>query len=83
MNQIIEVYRDHFVHQYNKLQIRVSQSEYKKFIDAKLDLGLSTREVLEFSGRPCDCCRDTEVLVFNKKDSPVKIKRGILHNKRK
>lgn len=75
-------YRGHILKPYNRIYLRVSQFEFKKFIDAKLDLGLSAREFLEYSGKPCEHCINTEVLVYDKDDNAIKVKRGILCKKK-
>lgn len=68
--------------EYHKLQLRVSEYEFNQFKKAKDDYGLSVRAVLETSGRPCQCCANTDVIVFNRQNDAVKIKRGILCKKR-
>ncbi len=78
---IIGYYRGRAIKNYNTIRIRVSQFEIKKFIDAKLDHGFSARKVLENSGNPCSHCTGTEVIVFDKDNNSVKIKKGILKKK--
>lgn len=76
------IYRSHAIQAHPIIKIRVSQTEMKKFIDAKEDLGLSAREVLEYSGQPCECCKNTNVIIYNKHDEAVEIKRGILKRRK-
>lgn len=77
-NPIVETYKGRNIRKYNTINIRLSPTEYKKFIDAKMDYGLSERDLLEISGRPCDCCKNTDVISYDKNDDPIYIKRGIL-----
>lgn len=51
-NEIVEFYKGKAVRKYNKIQIRVTQFEFKKFIDAK-EKGISAKEALQNS-TPCD-----------------------------
>lgn len=54
----------------------------KKFIDLKLDLKLSAREVLEITGRPCSRCKGVEIVVTsNKNGKEAIIKKGFLKEK--
>lgn len=80
-DKTIAVYRGVPVKDHPMIRIRVSQFEFKKFVDAKLDLGLGAREFLEYSGKPCNHCVNTEVIIYNKKDQEIKIKRGVLCKK--
>lgn len=80
-DKIIGMYRGIPLKDHPMIKLRVSQFEFKKFVDAKLDLGLSAREFLEYSGKPCTHCVDSEVIAYNKKDIEVKVKRGILCKK--
>lgn len=78
-NPVIEVYKGREVRKYNTLRIRVSQWEFKQFIDAKEELGLSERQVIENSNRPCECCKGIEVTLMNKKKTKtITIKKGLL-----
>jgi Zn-finger domain-containing protein len=65
---------------YKTIRIRVNEEEYLEFLKYK-SLGLSERATLEATCRPCDRCENTEVIVFNKKNESVKVKRGILLRK--
>lgn len=46
-NPVVEIYKGVKVRKYNKLQIRVNQFEYKRIIDARIDLGLTGRSAIE------------------------------------
>jgi hypothetical protein len=46
-NPIIDKYRGVVIRKYNTIKIRVSVTEYKRFIDAKKDLGLSVKEAIK------------------------------------
>lgn len=80
-NPITGNYKGRNIRKYNTIYLRLTESEYKKFIDAKEKYGLSEREILELSGKPCECCKNTEVISYNKNDDPIYIKRGILCSK--
>ena len=75
------IYREHTIPSHPVIFLRVSRSVMKRIIDAKIDTGLSVREVLEYSGKPCECCKDINVTVYNKQNNSVQIKRGILNKK--
>lgn len=81
-NEIVEIYRGHPIRTYNVIVFRVSQFEIKKFIDAKIDNGISARQLIEQSSKPCHHCIGTEVQFINKDDEDVKIKRGFLYKNR-
>jgi hypothetical protein len=44
----------------------------------KEETGLSIREILGYSAKTCECCKDTAVVAYNSKDKNVKIPKGIL-----
>lgn len=81
-NNIIETYRGHPVRTYNDIHFRVTQFEFKRFIDARLDNGVSARQLIEYSSKPCYHCIGTEVKFVNKDDEDVTVKRGFLYKKR-
>ena len=54
-NPIIETYRGRIIRKYNTLRIRVNQYEMKKFIDAKVDLGLSEKKAIQQKNILCPC----------------------------
>lgn len=56
-NPIVEYYKGRPVRKYNLIQIRVSAQEFKRFVDAKIDYGKSTRELLEEGNIPCHPCK--------------------------
>jgi hypothetical protein len=63
---------------YRKVQLRVSEYEWKKFKDLK-SKGLSAREVLEHSCCHCEKCKGISVIAYNKANGdPIEIPRGIL-----
>lgn len=65
---------------YKTIRIRVNDEEFLQFQKYK-NLGLSERDILEATCRPCERCENTEVIVFNKKNESIKVKRGILFRK--
>lgn len=66
---------------YPIIRIRCTQFEYKLFMELK-EKGISARKVLENSGCPCDRCKGTDVIAFNKNGEAIKIPKGILHKKK-
>lgn len=66
---------------YRKIQLRVSEYEWTKFKELK-DKGFSARAVIEIITQTCTPCTDTEILVFNKNNQAVKIKKKILNSNR-
>lgn len=82
-NNIVEVYRGVNVRTYNQIILRVSQYEFKKFIDFKKDGKLSARDVIEASSKPCECCKNSSVITFNSNDESIKIEKGLLNKKNK
>jgi hypothetical protein len=57
-NPVVEIYRDRAVRRYNTIRIRVSQFEFKKFIDAKIDFNCSERQAIEKKMLLCPCKED-------------------------
>lgn len=82
-NTIIEVYKGIKIRRYNQIILRVNTYEFKKFIDYKEDNQLSARDVIEASSKPCSCCRDSMVIIHNKKDQSIEVKRGLLCKRKK
>lgn len=64
-NPVLETYRGRPVRKYNTLRIRVSQEEFKKFIDAKELLGYSEREAIQRTRLLCEKCETISVQRFN------------------
>ena len=54
-NPVTGHYRGYPIKKYNVIQIRVSGNEYRHFIDAKIDHGLSARSFIERGGALCNC----------------------------
>lgn len=74
------MYRGIPIRRYNKLQIRVSHYEIKRFIDAKKDQGLTPRDVLEILSCPCDTCRNQVITMFDSDNNSKEIKKGSVFN---
>lgn len=60
------------------LMIRVDPDTAFQIEKLKEETGLSVREILGYSDKTCDCCKNTQVVAFNSKDKTIKIPRGIL-----
>lgn len=63
-NPIIEFYRERPIRQYPLIQIRVSVPQYRQFIDAKLDYGLSPEQAIKQGKALCYLCTAIEVKRF-------------------
>lgn len=63
---------------YPQIVIRVSQFEFKKFKELKKNHNLSAREVLEYSGCPCEKCNPNIIAYDKESGEEIKIPRGIL-----
>lgn len=77
-NPVIETYRGFEIRKYPMLRIRVDVTTYKEIIDARIDTGLSDRQILGYSSKPCESCKTSKVFAFNSEDEKVEVKRGIL-----
>jgi len=76
-NPIVEVYKGVNIRHCNRVIIKMGIANFKRIIDASESTGLSIPKVLAYSGKPCETCKDIDVVVHkDKKD--VKIKRGLL-----
>lgn len=65
-----------------QIVVRVSQFEFKRFKELKDKHNLSAREVLEYSGCPCERCKNTFAIAFDKiTGEEIKIPKGILSKK--
>jgi hypothetical protein len=60
-NPIVEFYREHAVRQYPRIHIRVSVPQYKQFIDAKIDFGLSHEQAIKQGKALCYLCTSAEI----------------------
>jgi len=77
-NSVAYVYRGIEIQKYPRINIRVDQITMQEIIDASIESGMSYREILGYSSRPCECCQNKGVVVFDRKDQKITIKRGIL-----
>lgn len=73
-----EIYKGVKVYTYNAVVISFSKKAYKELIDVADDTGLSIRQVLAYSGQPCERCKGIEVIVFTQEGESKKIKRGLM-----
>ena len=56
LNPIIEKYRGTQIRKYNRVQIKVSAYQFKKFIDLKDEKGISERDAILEVGIICKPC---------------------------
>lgn len=77
-NPVVEIYRGTKIVKYPVVRFRVSVPVMKEIIDARLDTGLSDRQILGYSSKPCDACIGIKVSTYNSNDDVVEVKRGIL-----
>jgi hypothetical protein len=63
---------------YCQITINVSPFEFKKFKEFKKNHNLSAREVLEYSGCPCEKCNPFAIAFDKVTDEEIKIPKGIL-----
>ena len=77
-NPVIYVYRGVEIRKYPMVYLRVDPLTMQDIIDARLDTNLSDREILGHSSKPCSCCVNKGVRVYDKDDNLKEIKRGIL-----
>lgn len=66
--------------QYRTIRIRVNEEEFSLFQKYKDD-GLTERDIIEAISRPCAKCENAEIVVFNKKDESIKVKKVLLFQK--
>lgn len=77
-NPLIEVYKGVPIYKYNQIQIRVDSETKKQMIDLVESTGLSSKEILGYSSKPCVHCKGIYVTAHNSKDKGATIPRGIL-----
>ena len=77
-NPIAFVYKGEKVRRYPEVLVRVDQITMRELIDASEETGMSFREIIGYSARPCECCMNKGVTVYDKSDKPKQIKRGIM-----
>lgn len=78
VNPVIEYFLGIPIRRYNRITLRLDPISYKELIKAESESGLSQRQILGYSSRPCNCCNGTFVRVLGKDDNEVKIARGLL-----
>lgn len=77
-NPVLYIYKGVRVRKWNKVDITIDDSSFREIIDAVERTGFSIKKILALSGKPCERCLGMEVVAFDKKGDPHKIKRGIL-----
>lgn len=77
-NDFIEIYKGVKIRKSNVIRIRVGERKFKELIDEVEKTKLSIPKIIWYSGKPCNHCKGVCVIVFNKNDDQVSIKRGIL-----
>ena len=75
---VVEVYKGVNIRKCNIVRLRLGVVAYKKILDIVESSGLSIQKVIAYSGKPCERCKDVDVIVFNKAGEEKKIKRGIV-----
>jgi hypothetical protein len=81
-NPILDTYKGHPIRKYNKIYIRVTPSEMRQFIDAREELGISSRRLVEMCAGKTAECRGIEITVWNKKkNKSITLTRGFLCRK--
>jgi hypothetical protein len=63
---------------YCQVTIRIDPETASKIEELQKSTGLSIRDILGYSSKPCSCCKDVSIVAFNSQDKDVKIPRGIL-----
>lgn len=53
---------------------------YKILILESERTGLPITKILAFSSKPCERCCEIDVIIYDKEDEKLNIKRGILYN---
>jgi len=76
-NPIVEIYKGVPIRKYPDLRIAIDVITAKQIIDIQKETNLSTRKILSYSARPCDCCTGVNVVVCIH-DKNIEIPRGIL-----
>lgn len=75
---IVEIYKGVKIRHCNRVVLKFGIADYKKIIDSVDSTDLSIGKILAYSGQPCDRCKGLEIVVFNKKNEQVGIKKGML-----
>jgi hypothetical protein len=77
-NPIVEVYKGINIRRSNTYKHRFNAVVYKMLILESERTGLPISKILAYSSKPCDRCAQIDIIVFNKEDEEIRIKRGIL-----
>ena|SRR5690349_24622935 len=78
-NPVIEIYKGVNIRAINEVCLSLNPTYFKKIIDVVDETGLSIPKVIAYSGKPCEKCKDTSVIVYDNEGNPKYVKRGILH----
>lgn len=78
-NPVLYEYKGIEIRKYNRVELTFGEVSFKKIIDEVDETGLSIHKVLAYSGQPCDRCKGTSIMVYDKEGNEKKVKRGILH----
>jgi len=66
---------------YFRIDLRVDEETFKLVEKLSSDTGLTQREILSYSSKPCTPCGEKEIMVFNHRErKTVAIPVGILFN---
>lgn len=77
-NPIVEVYKGISIRKYERILIRCDSITKKKIIDIQLETGLSERQIVCSSDKPCEKCKDQFVFVYDKDGNQHKIPKGLI-----
>lgn len=75
-NPITEVYNGIPIRKCNTYLLRFDAVTWKSLILESERTGLPIRKILTYSSRPCDACKSTDVIVFER-GKKILVKRGI------
>lgn len=79
-NPVLEVYKGIKIRKSNIFQYRMDAILYKTLILESERTGLPISKILAFSSKPCERCSQIDIIVYDKNDDEVRIKKGILYN---
>jgi len=77
-NPVIEEYKGVKIRRFNSVEFKFGIVQYKKILDEVESTGLSIHKLIAHSSQPCDKCKGSDVVFYDKNDNLCKVKRGIL-----
>lgn len=79
-NQVVEIYKGVKIRKCNRVVLKLGVSAFKKILDEVDKTNLSIGKVLAYSGKPCDKCKNTCTVAYDKDGERLEIKKGLLSN---